>query len=63
MKDELGGKIMTEFVALREKMYVYRNIEVDKKRCKGTKRYVVSEGLMFDDYKACLFDGKMINVV
>ena len=27
MKDKLGEKIMTEFVALREKMYVYRKID------------------------------------
>ena len=62
MKDELGGKIMTEFVALRVKMYAYRKIdkEVEEKRCKGTKKCVVSEGLTFDDYKACLSDGETI---
>ena len=62
MKDELGGKIMTEFVALRAKIYAYRKIdkEVKEKRCKGTKKYVVSEGLTFNDYKACLFDGETI---
>ena len=69
MKNELGGKIMTEFFALRAKMYAYRNIDrlkaqnehfvaFDEKRCKGTKECVISEGLMFDDYKSCLFDGK-----
>ena len=62
MKDELNGKIMTEFVALRAKMYAYRKIdkEVEEKHCKGTKKCVVSEGLTFDDYKTCLFDGKTI---
>ena len=62
MKDELGGKIMTEFVTLRAKMYAYRKIdkEVEEKRCKGTKKCVVSEGFIFDDYKTCLFDGETI---
>ena len=62
MKDELGGKIMTEFVALRAKMYAYRKIdkEVEEKRRKGTKKCVVSEGLTFNDYKTCLFDGETI---
>ena len=32
----------------------------DEKCCKGTKKCVVSEGLTFHDYKACLFDGKTI---
>ena len=63
MKDELGGKIITEFVALRVKMYAYRKIdkEVEEKRCKGTKKCVVSEGLTFDDYKTCLFDDETIH--
>ena len=62
MRDELGGKIMTEFVALRAKMHAYRKIdkEVEKKRCKGTKKCVVSEGLTFDYYKICLYDGETI---
>ena len=62
MKDELGGKIMTEFVAFRAKIYASRKIdkEVEKNRCKGTKKCVVSEGLTFDDYKTCLFDCEAI---
>ena len=59
MKDELGGKIMIEFVALRVKMYAYRKIDkaVGAKCC---KKCVVAEGLKFDNYKTCLFDGKTI---
>ena len=62
MKDEVGGKIMTEFVVLRAKMCVYRKIDkkVEEKSWKGTKKCVVAEGLKFDDYKACLFDDKTI---
>ena len=71
MKDGLGGKIMTEFIALRAKMYAYRKIDrltahhehflaCDEKRCRGTKKCVVSEDLTFDDYKICLFDGEAI---
>ena len=62
MKDELGGKIMREFVALRTKMYAYRKIdkEVEEKRCKGTKKCVVFEGFTFDGYETCLFDSKTI---
>ena len=44
LKDELGGKTITEFVALRAKMYAYRKIdkEVEEKHCKDTKKCVVS---------------------
>ena len=62
MKGELGKKIMTEFVALRENMYAHRRIdkEAEGKRCKGTKKCVVSKGLTLDDYKTSLFDGETI---
>ena len=62
MKDEPGGKIMTEFVALREKMYAYRKIDkkVEEKRFKDTKKCVAAEGLAFNYYKTCLFDSKTI---
>ena len=54
MKDELGGKIMTEFVALRPKTYSYLmdDGESDKK-AKGTKKCVIKRRLKFNDYKDC----------
>ena len=43
-------------------MYAYKKIDrkVEEKRCKGTKKFVVSEGLTFDDDKTCLFDGETV---
>ena len=41
-------------------MRIERYKEVEEKRCKGTKKCVVSEGLTFDDYKNCLFGGETI---
>ena len=61
MKDELGGIIMIEFVALRSKMYAYRKMGGEEdKRCKGTKKCVVAESLTFEDYKKCLFEGNTV---
>ena len=38
-KDELGGKIMKEFVALRAKKYAYlTNDDGGEKKAKGTKK-------------------------
>ena len=43
-------------------MYAYRKIDkgIEEKRCKGTKKCVVSEGLTIGDYKTCMLDGETI---
>ena len=39
MKDKLGGAIMTEFVALRPKLYAFRQLDgMFDKKCKGIKK-------------------------
>ena len=61
MKDELGGAIITEFVALRPKAYSYRTDDlVELKKAKGTKKCVVKKMLGFNDYKKCLFEKEKI---
>ena len=51
-KDELGVRIMTEFVALRPKTYSYLNDDGDvEKKAKGTKKCVTKRKLKFIDYK------------
>ena len=59
MKDELGGGIITEFVALRPKTYSYiTNDFTELKKAKGTKKCVVKKILRFSDYKKCLFSNE-----
>ena len=61
MKDELGGKIMTEFAALRPK--TYSNLMDDGnsyKKAKGTKKCVIKRVLKFNDYKDCLLNNEII---
>ena len=54
MTDELGGA-MTEFIALRPKLYSYRKLGgICDKKCKGIKKCVVKRTLTFEDYKNCL---------
>ena len=61
VKDELGGKIMKEFVALRSKTYAYlMDDDSEKKKAKGTKKCVIKRELMFENYKDCLFNGEVI---
>ena len=57
MKDELGGKIMTDFMALTPKLYSYKKLDgSEDKKCKGIKKCVVKKTLTFEDYKSCLFN-------
>ena len=54
-KDETGGKIITEFVGLRAKLYSFRMDDGEEiKKDKGIKKSVIEKGIKFDDYKECL---------
>ena len=67
MKDELGGKIMTKFVALRPKTYSYLigggNTDSGThaiKKAKTTRKCVIKRILTFNDYKNCLMNNNDI---
>ena len=60
-KDELGGKIMKEFCALRAKTYAYlMDDDKESKKAKGTKKCIIKRRLMFENYKDSLFNNKTI---
>jgi len=58
LKDEAGGKIISEFVRLRAKSYVFDMDGDELKKCKAVKKYVVNKEITLNDYKNCLFSGK-----
>ena len=61
MKGELGGKIITEFVALRPITYSYLTDDCkEDKKAKGTKKCVIKRMIKFNDYKNCLLKDKVI---
>ena len=61
MKDELGGKIMTEFAALRPKIYSYlMDDSWSDEKAKGTKKCVIKRRLEFNDYKSCLLNNETV---
>ena len=60
MKDELGGKIMKEFVILKPKTYSYLTDDFEEdKKAKGTKKCVIKTELKFNDLKNCLLNDKV----
>ena len=54
MKDELGGKIITEFITFRPKTYSYLTDDCKEgKKDKETKKCVIKRMIKFNDYKNC----------
>ena len=61
MKDELGGKIITEFVTSMPKTYSYLTVDgKEYKKAKGTKKCVIKKMIKFNDYKKCLLNDEVI---
>ena len=63
-KDQLNGMIMTEFIAIRPKVYGFRclkdNVINEEKKCKGTAKYVVKNTINFDTVKKTLFNNQTV---
>ena len=61
MKDEVGEKIITEFVTLRPKTYSYLTDDGKKdKKAKGAKKCVIKKMIKFNNYKKCLLIDEVI---
>ena len=61
MKDKLGGKTMTELVALRAKTYSYlRDDHKEVKKDKGIKKCVIERVLRHWDYKNFVLNNEVI---
>ena len=61
MKDELGGKIMTEFAAIRPKTYSYVMDDGNSDRkAKRKKIWAKKRRLKFNDFKDCLLNNEII---
>ena len=61
MKDELGGKIITEFVTLRPKTYSFLTDDgKEDKKGKGARKCIIKKMIKFNDYKKCLLNDEVI---
>ena len=60
-KDELNGKIMTEFCAPKAKTYSFTTDDNEEtKRAKGTQKCVIKKDLTFENYKESVLGDKTI---
>ena len=61
IKNELGRKIITEFVTLRPKTYSYMTDDCkEDKKAKGTKKCIIKTIIKFNDCKSCLLKDEVI---
>ena len=61
MKDELRGKVLIEFAALRPKTYSYLMDDGGRdNKVKGTNKCVTKLRLKFNDYRDCLLNNEII---
>ena len=64
MKDELDGKIMTEFASLRPNTYSYlTDNKNENKKAEATKMCVIKRNLEFENYKHCLEANQLENEI
>ena len=58
MKDECGGKIVTEWVALRPKLYSFLTEDGEKQKAKGLKKSMKNKSLRHENFLKCLRTGE-----
>ncbi len=68
-KDECGGNLVLRFAGLRSKLYAYEvdkerddngewKYNVQRKKCKGIRKYIIKNEITIEDYEKCLFSKK-----
>ena len=58
MKDECGGKILTEWVGLRPKLYSFLTEEGEKQKAKGLTKSMKNKSLRHENFLKCLRTGE-----
>ena len=58
MKDECGGKILTEWVALRPKLYSFLTENGEKQKAKGLTKSMKNKSLRHENFLKCLRTGE-----
>ena len=58
-KDEVNGKLITEFIGLEPKIYAFKVEDDKEQKAKGAPKNIVKKGLKFRMCKPTLEDDKM----